>query len=108
MVRESCQLNLERVRHAAARGLQFYASDRLYCAFQEFFQALFIARRVYPIAYNKWIQEQVSGWLGLPELYEELSPVLALRQLKDHELNQRAKQLRELLERWTLRLANRG
>lgn len=28
-------------------------------------QALFIARRTYPIAYDKWIREQVVDILGL-------------------------------------------
>lgn len=67
MVGACCRLNLERVHCAAARGLDFYGFDRLYHAFQEFLQALFIAHRVYPIAYNKWIREQIEdSWGCLP------------------------------------------
>ena len=61
MVRDACLLNIERVHFAVRRELYFYAFDRLYHAFQEFLQAVFIANRVYPIAYNKWIREQVEG-----------------------------------------------
>jgi len=50
------------------RGLYFHAFDRLYKAFQEFLQALFVARRIYPLAYNKWIREQVADWLALPDV----------------------------------------
>ena len=64
-------MNLERVKAGVARSLYFHAFDKLYHAFQEFLQALFIARRVYPIAYDKWIREQVVGWLRLPDLYAE-------------------------------------
>jgi hypothetical protein len=38
-------------------------------------QALFVERRTYPLAYNKWIREQVTEWLTLPGLYEELPPI---------------------------------
>jgi len=46
-------LNIERVHFAVRRELHFYAFDRLYHALQEFLQAVFIAHRVYPIAYDK-------------------------------------------------------
>ena len=101
MVRSSCRLNLERVRAGVARGLYFHSFDRLYHAFQEFLQALFIARRAYPIAYNKWIREQVAGWLGLPKLYAELPAILEIDHLESDELDDRARELEHLLEAWT-------
>ena len=61
MVVEACLPNLERVRGAVRRDLMFYALARLQHGFQEFLQGLFIRHRVYPIAYNKWIREQVGG-----------------------------------------------
>lgn len=64
--------NVDHVPSAVERRLFFHAFDRLYHSFAEFLQGLFIARRVYPIAYNKWIREQIEGILGLPKLYEEL------------------------------------
>jgi len=64
-------------------------------------QALFVARRTYALAYNKWIREQVADWLALPELYEELSPILSVRSIESRELGDKADALRTLLERWT-------
>ena len=100
MVRDACCLNIERVHCAVRRALHFFAFDRLYHAFQEFLQALFIAHRVYPIAYNKWIREQVEGWLGLPALYAELHSVLEIHRLQSGEIDNKAAYLRCLLERW--------
>jgi predicted nucleotidyltransferase len=101
MVREACARDLEAIRFYLNRGLYFQAFDRLYKAFQEFLQALFVARRTYPLAYNKWIREQVAGWLALPKLYEELPPILSVRNIESAELGDKADALRTLLERWT-------
>ncbi len=100
MVNDACRLNIERVHFAVTRGLNFYGFDRLYHAFQEFLQALFIKRRMYPIAYNKWIREQVEGLLGLVTLYHELTYILAVCQLRGGELIERADHVRRLLETW--------
>src|SRR5262249_30425236 len=100
MVNDACRLNLERIRFAAGRGLHVYAFDRLYHAFQEFLQALFIAHRAYPIAYNKWIREQVEEWLGLGPLYSELVSVLELSRLQGDELTGKAEHLHRLLDTW--------
>lgn len=68
MVRDACRYDLDHVPFFVGRGLHFQAFDRLYKALQEFLKALHIARRTHPIAYNKWIHEQVAVRLGLPEL----------------------------------------
>src|SRR5215471_11281797 len=101
MVREACARDLEAVPFFLERGLYFQAFDRLYKAFQEFLQALFVARRTYPLAYNKWIREQVAEWLSLPDLYEKLPPILSVRKIEGAEIGQKADALRPLLERWT-------
>lgn len=49
-----CRNNLEHIPVFVDRGLYFQAFDRLYKAFGEFLQTLFIARSIYPIAYDKW------------------------------------------------------
>jgi hypothetical protein len=82
------------------RGLYFQAFDRLYKAFHEFLQALFVARRTYPLCYNKWIQEQVIEWLSLPDLYKELPPILSVRNIESAEVGEKAEALRALLDRW--------
>ena len=101
MVREACARDLEAIPFYLDRGLYFQAFDRLYKAFQEFLQALFLARRTYPLAYNKWIREQVTEWLSLPTLYAELPPILSVRNIGSPELGEKADSLRTLLERWT-------
>jgi hypothetical protein len=101
MVREACVRDLDAIPFYLGRGLYFQAFDRLYKAFQEFLQALFVARRTYPLCYNKWIREQVSEWLSLPELYRELPPILSVRSIESAELGEKAHALRALLERWT-------
>jgi predicted nucleotidyltransferase len=100
MVREACAYDLEHVPFSLRRGLYFHAFDLLYKAFQEFLQALFIARRTYPIAYNKWVREQVELWLGLADLYSELPAILSVSNIESTELSEKAKELEILLERW--------
>jgi hypothetical protein len=73
----------------------------LYHAFQEFLQALFIAHRTYPIAYDKWIREQVEDILGLPELYRELPALFEYRRFESDELLEKAKRLERLLAEYT-------
>ena len=62
-----------------------------------FLQALFIARRTYPIAYDKWIREQVVEILSLPELYEQLPHLFEIERFESAELVDRADELGRLL-----------
>ena len=101
MVREACARDLDAIPFFLGRSLYFQAFDRLYKAFQEFLQALFLARRTYPIAYNKWIREQLTELLSLPGLYERLPPILSVPNIEGNALGQNADALRALLERWT-------
>jgi predicted nucleotidyltransferase len=101
MVREACAYDLERVPFLLNRGLCFPAFDYLYKAFQEFLQALFIARRTYPLSYTKWIREQVTDRLALPELYRELPPLLSVRNIESAEVGEKAVMLHRLLKRWS-------
>ena len=100
MVFAACANDLEHVPYFARRELYFQAFDRLYRAFQEFLQGLFIARRVYPLAYNKWICLQVESWLGLPDLYRELPLILSIQKLESDELSAKARHLQTLLDAW--------
>jgi hypothetical protein len=74
--------------------------DRLYNAYREFLQALFIARRTYPIAYNKWTREQVEEILGLPELYTQLTRLFEIKQFESSEIADKAKEVEQLLEKY--------
>ena len=102
MARAACAYDLSHVPFFVRRGLYFQAFDRLYKSLQEFLQALFIARRVYPLAYNKWIRMQVEDWLGLPELYRALPQIISIRNIESSELVDRASDLNDLLDRWTV------
>jgi predicted nucleotidyltransferase len=93
--------DLDHVPLYVARSLYFQAFHRLYHAFQEFLQALFIARRTYPIAYDKWIREQVEEILGLPEVYRELPALFEYRRFESDELLEKAKRLERLLAEYT-------
>jgi hypothetical protein len=94
-----CTNNLDHVPLFVERGLYFQAFYRLAHAFQEFIQALCISRRTYPIAYDKWIREQVVDILGLPELYAELTGVFEIQHLESAEPTAKAACLRGLLQR---------
>ncbi len=99
-VRRFCLGNLKHIPLYVQRGLYFQAFDRLYNAFREFLQALFIARRTYPIAYNKWIKEQVADILGLPELYVRLPHLLEIRRFESRELVEKAEDVEQLLNQY--------
>ena len=95
--RSACEYDLNHIPFFINRGLHFQAFDILYKAFQEYLQTLFIAHKTYPIAYNKWIKEQVSKWLNKPDLYPELSPILSVSNIESNEINEKADMLRVLL-----------
>jgi predicted nucleotidyltransferase len=99
-VRWFCLNNLHHIPLYVERGLYFQSFDRLYNAYQEFLQALFIARRTYPIAYNKWIREQIVEILGLPELYQRLGRLLEMRDLESRELVAKAEEVESLLDQY--------
>lgn len=99
-VRWFCLNNLYHIPLYIERGLYFQSFDRLYNAYREFLQALFVARRTYPIAYNKWIHEQVVEILGLPELYEQLTHLFEIKQFESHEIAEKANEVEELLEKY--------
>jgi len=100
MVRRFCFNNLEHIPPFVERGLCFQAFNRLYDAFREFLQALFIARRTYPIAYDKWIREQIEEVLGLPELYRQLPRLLEIQHFESQEIADRASDLWHLVEEY--------
>jgi len=98
MTRNACEYDLNHIPLFVDRGLYFQAFDILCKAFQEYLQTLFIANKTYPIAYNKWIKEQVIKWLNKPDLYPKLSPILSVSNIESNEINDKAKMLRGLLD----------
>ena len=98
MTRNGCAYDLNHIPFFIKRNLYFQAFDILCKAFQEYLQVLFIAGKTYPIAYNKWIKEQVVNWLHKPELYTKLSPILSVGNIESDEINDKATMLRKLLD----------
>jgi hypothetical protein len=102
MVRKYCLNNLEHIPLYLPRGLYFQSFARLYNATKEFLQALFISRRTYPIAYDKWIKEQVVDILGLPDAYATLTTLLEIQHFESDEIGEKAGMLRELLDTYAV------
>jgi hypothetical protein len=78
-----CRNDLDHIPWSLERGDRFHAFDRLYHALLEFVQALFIARRVYPVAYDKWIEQQLRDLLGLPNLASRLAAALDINHVRE-------------------------
>jgi predicted nucleotidyltransferase len=97
MSRSACEYDLEHIPFFIKRELYFQAFDILCKAFQEYLQTLFISNRVYPIAYNKWIKEQIVKWLNMPDLYPKLPPILSVGNIESDEVIEKANMLRQLL-----------
>jgi len=101
-IQNACNYDLDHIPFFIKRGLYFQAFDILWKAFQEYLQTLFIAKKTYPIAYNKWIKEQVVKWLNMPELYPKLSAILSVSNIESNETNEKANMIRELLSNLTI------
>lgn len=97
MVLKYCHNNLDHIPIYVKRQLYFQAFDRLYKAFGEFLQALFISKRVYPIAYDKWIHEQIVEILELPQLYARLPKLLEIEHFESEDLAQKAHDLKQII-----------
>lgn len=96
-IRQACEYDLDHIPILVRRGLYFHALDVLHQAFQKFLQALFIRHKTYPIAYNKWIREQIIGILNLPDLYHQLPPLLSISNIESTEVNEKAILLKGML-----------
>jgi hypothetical protein len=96
--RAACLGYLDRIPWFLDRELWFQALARLHGAFHWFLLALHVAHRTYPIAYDKWIHEQVVENLGLPELYDRLPHLFEISRLESRELEEKVADLRVLAD----------
>jgi len=76
MARAATIADIDCIRFYVDRGQYLQAFDRLYKAYREFLQTLFIARKQYPLGYDRFLREQVVDLLGEPEIFQRLIPVL--------------------------------
>jgi len=73
---EEFDYKIWKTRWLAERGEYFAALDALLEAQRIFLQHLFIKERKYPIDYVKWLREQCSQILAMPELYQEITKIV--------------------------------
>jgi hypothetical protein len=78
-----CRNNLDHIPWALGRGDRFHAFNRLYHAAQELLQALFMTRRVYPVAYDKWVEQQLRDLLDLPDVATQLADALDIERVRE-------------------------
>jgi hypothetical protein len=97
MVKVFCINNLHHIPLYVERKLYFQCFNRLYHAMGEFLQALFIKNRIYPVAYDKWIHEQLNEVLHYPELYTELVKLMEYQKFESDEHIVKAERLERLL-----------
>jgi predicted nucleotidyltransferase len=103
MVRGFFRNNIDHIEPYIGRGLYFASFKRFYLAFGEFLQALFIARKTYPIAYDKHVREQIEEILGLRDLYQQLTRLFQIGQFESDEILEKARQLEALMEEYAVR-----
>jgi len=96
-VKNACNYDLDHIPFLINRELYFHAFYILTEAFRKYLQAIFMANKIYPIAYNKWIKEQIVKWLNKPGLYPKLLPILSVSNIESNEMSEKALMLRELL-----------
>jgi predicted nucleotidyltransferase len=100
-VQHTCIYDLDHIPLLIKRELYFHAFNILVEAFRKYLQAIFLVNKTYPIAYNKWIKEQVEKWLNKPALYRKLLPILSISNFESNEINEKATMLRGLLKKIT-------
>jgi hypothetical protein len=93
-----CHNNLAHIPPYVERELYFQCFKRLYDASKEFLQALFISRGTYPIAYDKWVKEQLVDILGLPEVYSHFVELYEVCPFNGQTLSAKMKQLEKLID----------
>jgi predicted nucleotidyltransferase len=89
--------DVDHITPYANRGLHIECIKRIYHAFEEFLQILFITRRIYPIAYDKHIHEQITEILGEEELYTHLAALFEIEKLNAESLIEKSRLLTSLM-----------
>lgn len=74
--REEFNYKMWKTKWLAERGEYLSSLETLIEAQRIFLQHLFIKKRKYPIDFVKWIEEQCSQILQMPELYRDLTSII--------------------------------
>ena len=94
--------HIDRIGPYVERGLYFQAFKRLHWAFEKLLQNLFIAKLVYPLCYDKWIEEQIVEFLELPEFFRKLPNLFEIANFQSHELVTKGSKLKELYKEYII------
>lgn len=94
--REEFAYKIWKTKWLAERGEYLSSLETLLEAQRIFLQHLFIKKRKYPIDYVKWIKEQCSQILQMPDLYQELTSVINGIELTKKGLAKKANTLEKL------------
>jgi len=97
---EEFDYKIWKTKWLAKRGEYFAALDALLEAQRIFLQHLFIKERKYPIDYVKWLREQCSQILAMPELYQELAQIVDGIELAENGILERSDLLEKLFTRY--------
>ena len=97
MVLKYCHNNLDHIPLLIDRGLYFQAFNRFYNAYREFLQALFISKKIYPIAYDKWIKEQLVDILKNESLYKRVVKLFAIDNIESDILKKKRQDLKKII-----------
>ena len=97
MVLKYCHNNLDHIPSFVDRGLYFQAFNRFYDAYREFLQALFISKKIYPIAYDKWIKGQLVDILKDESLYKRVVKLFVIDNIESNILKKKRRDLKELI-----------
>ena len=97
---EEFDYKIWKTKWLAERGEYFAALEALLEAQRIFLQHLFIKERKYPIDYVKWLREQCSQILAMPELYQELAQIVDGIELAKNGILERSDLLEKLFTRY--------
>ncbi len=99
MVRRYCLNNLHTSR-CTSRAAFISGLRSAYHAFGEFLQALFLARRVYPICYSKWIRSRLRISWSCRQLYRKLPRLFEIERFESGAIAEKGAGIEELLNEY--------
>lgn len=97
---EEFSYKIWKTRWLAGRGEYLAALEVLVESQRIFLQHLFIKKRKYPIDYVKWLKDQCTEILAVPELYQELLSIINGIELTKDCIVEKSDKLEKLFRRY--------
>ncbi len=98
--RKEFDYKIWKIKWLAGRGEPLSSFETILEAQRIFLQHLFIKKRKYPIDYVKWIKEQCSQILQMPDLYSELISIINGIELTKNGLTKKTNTLEKLFQKY--------